>query len=243
MRLDKYVAYARMCTRSEARTLIRQGIITVNGEPIKDPGYTLSSDTSDNVSINGAPLSSNENLYFAFHKPDGYLSALQDKRLPTIADFFPKELLYKGLAPVGRLDFHTTGLLLLTNDGSFSHLVTSPKGQISKVYRVTFSGAPITEKNISDFSRGITLLDIPEKPLHCQPAILDRTDQENTALLTLTEGKTHQVRRMFASINRSVTALERIAIGSIHLSDLPPGTYRPLSTEEIKSFQHIDIQL
>ena len=236
MRLDKFVAYAGFCTRSEARKLIQSGSVFVEGRKITDAGYNLSEQEKQQIQVGGKPLHGETTLYYILNKPDGYLTALEDKRLPTIADLLPVELIYKGLSPVGRLDYHTTGLLILTNDGTLSHRLTSPKWHIPKVYEIVHEGLPITDKEIQLFAEGLTLTDKDEHPQTLKPAELTyQTD--TTAVLILTEGKTHQVRRMFAAIQRPVLELRRIRIGPIRLASLPEGSFRPFDKEELRCLQ------
>ena len=234
--MDKFVAYAEHKTRSEAKKLIHGGCVRVRENNVTDSGYLLSEAEEKEVRIHGRPISANTSLYCMIHKPDGYLTALEDKRLPTIRDLIPDEFIQKGLAPVGRLDYHTTGLLILTNDGTLSHRLTSPKWHIEKVYEISYSGEKISEREIRLFADGMNLREKNDSSLPLLPAKLEPLSS-NRARLTLREGKTHQVRRMFAAVNRPVLSLHRSEIGNIRLSDLPQGEMRALTEEEIRGIR------
>lgn len=204
-----------------------------NGDIVSDSGLSIKEDQIPLVSLDGIPVASSRYLYIALHKPSGYLTALEDSRLPTIADLIPRELLYKGLTPVGRLDYNTTGLLLLTNNGTLSHRLTSPKWHVEKTYLVTYSGASLTEEIVRLFAEGMTLSEPDHESEKLAPAKLVLCSG-NTCRLTLTEGKTHQVKRMIAAADRSVTALHRESTGGITLADGPDsGLYRNLTEREI----------
>ena len=168
------------------------------------------------ILLDGEPIEAGEYLYFCLNKPDGYLTAMTDDRLPCVGDLLPPNLKTKKISPVGRLDFHTTGVLLLTNDGALSHQLTSPKWHREKVYLVTYSGEPLTEKEVSLFSSGMTLMEDGHKPEKLKPADLSLLS-DSSCRLTLTEGKTHQVKRMLAATGRSVIGLHRERIGNLQL--------------------------
>ncbi len=220
-------------TRSQVRDLIRSGRVFFHGEPVYDSALSINDDQSSFVVLDGSPIVSSRFLYIALNKPAGYLTALLDSRLPTIAEFITKEQLFKGLSPVGRLDFNTTGLLLLTNNGTLSHRLTSPKWHIDKTYRVTYTGEPLTEDICSLFESGMTLLEPNHEPVKLAGAKLILSSPD-TCLLTLTEGKSHQVKRMIASVGRSVTALDRVSVGGITYKDGPEiGQTRSLTDDEI----------
>ncbi len=239
MRLDRLLSNSGYGTRSEVRDLIRSGRIEVNGQAAKDPSVNVDTGKGDVVSLDRAPVRLSRYLYIALYKPDGYLTALEDKRLPTVADLLPQEFLFQGVSPVGRLDFHTTGLLLLTNDGTLSHRLTSPKWHADKVYRVTYEGDPIGAEEIQLFRSGMSLCDKETTPELLAPASVEILDSI-TCLLTLTEGKTHQVKRMFAAVRRPVIALHRESVGGILLrEDQKPGEWRQLDEVEIRRLYQV----
>ncbi|MEI8200913.1 MAG: pseudouridine synthase [Eubacteriales bacterium] len=233
MRIDRLLANSGYGTRSQIKDMVRGGRVRFKGEIVSDSGLSIKDDQISFVSLDNMPVASSRYLYIALHKPSGYLTALEDSRLPTIADLIPQELLYKGLAPVGRLDFNTTGLLLLTNNGTLAHRLTSPKWHVEKTYLVTYSGAPLTEEICCLFAEGMTLNEPDHKSEKLAPAKLV-LNSSSTCHLTLTEGKTHQVKRMIAAVDRSVTALHRESTAGITLAQGPEsGHYRNLTDSEI----------
>lgn len=236
MRLDKYIASAGYGTRSEIKKLIRKGLVFVRDNPIKDSGYILSDEEWSAVRIQGIDIVPPSGVYLMLYKPDGYLTAMKDDRFPVVSELIPPEFFKKGLSPVGRLDFHTTGLLLFTNDGLLSHRLTSPKWHIEKKYRITYEGERLTQKEVMAFSRGITISESGKSPVTFSPANLEILEN-HTAHLTLREGKTHQVKRMFASVHRPVTSLFREQINNLTLKGLKEGESRLLIPEEIRELK------
>ena len=233
MRIDRLLANSGYGTRSQIKNMIRGGRVRFRGDIVFDSGLSIKDDQISLVSLDGMPVTSSRYLYIALHKPSGYLTALEDSRLPTIADLIPQELLYKGLAPVGRLDYNTTGLLLLTNNGTLAHRLTSPKWHVEKTYLVTYSGAPLTEEICRLFAEGMILNEPDHEREKLAPAKLVLSTG-STCRLTLTEGKSHQVKRMIAAVDRSVTALHRESTAGITLAQGPEsGHYRNLTDSEI----------
>ena len=229
MRLDRLLANSGCGSRNDVRSVIKKGRVAVNGTVVTDPSAHVSE--SDELTVDGAPLKTATSLYYIFDKPDGVLTAMEDKRLPTINDFIPANLKNLKLSPVGRLDYHTTGLLIITNDGKLSHRLTSPKYEIPKVYRVIFEGAPVTEDIIRECEEGVTLTDT-DTPVKLRPCRMTPVN-DNTCEITLYEGKTHEVRRLMAHFERSVIELRRISIGDIKLpDDSKPGDLTRLSDED-----------
>lgn len=234
MRLDKLLANSGYGTRTEVKELLRKGHVTIDGQAIFDPSFSVSEEMGSRILLDGEPIEAGEYLYFCLNKPDGYLTAMTDDRLPCVGDLLPPNLKTKKISPVGRLDFHTTGVLLLTNDGALSHQLTSPKWHREKVYLVTYSGEPLTEKEVALFSSGMTLTEKGHDPEKLKPAALTLLP-DNQCRLTLTEGKTHQVKRMLAQTGRSVIFLHRESIGSLHLKEnQEPGEMYALSKEDIR---------
>ncbi len=237
MRLDRLLANSGIGTRSQVRDIISHGTVSINGTVITDASFHVKED--DPVEVNGRLINCQTKLYYLFDKPDGVLTAMEDKRLPCIADYIPAELKSKKLSPVGRLDYHTSGLLIITNDGELSHRLQSPKYEVPKVYLVTFQGLAWTEEQIRTVASGFTIRDkgFAEQ---IAPANLElTTDGSNglsRALLTLHEGKTHEVRRIFAHFEKEVIELRRIELAGIRISeDLDEcGTLRTLSDIELK---------
>jgi len=230
MRLDKLLANSGYGTRSKVRDLISSGAVTVNGEHIKDPGYRIES--SDQVAINGTEFDGSEHIYLVFDKPDEVLTAMEDKRYKCVGDYIPSELKGKHLSPVGRLDYHTTGLLIITNDGALNHKLTSPRYKIPKTYAVTYQGDPLTDDIAEELSCGITLRDTGEC-VRLAPCILKNTGNTKCTL-TLTEGKTHEVRRIISHYGRQVISLRRISIAELRLDDENPGMLRRMTAAELQ---------
>ena len=236
MRLDKALANTGIGTRSAVRSLIASGGVTVNGVTAKDPGMQVSG--SDKIAVNGNETGIKENLYFLLDKPDSVLTAMEDPRLPCVGDYIPAELSGKKLAPVGRLDYHTTGLLIITNDGELSHRLQSPKYHIAKKYLVTFKGPGWSSSEIGKVAEGITLTDM-DTPIKTAPAELSVISPDKAGI-TLYEGKTHEVRRIFAHWERPVLTLKRISVGDLALGDnLAEGQIRELTEEEINGLKKI----
>lgn len=228
MRIDRMLSNSGYGTRSVIKDLIRHGKVTVNGVVCKDPGMHVKD--TDVIECAGQTTTNKSNLYFVFDKPDGVLTAMEDKRLPTVADFIPDHLKNLKLSPVGRLDYHTTGLLIITNDGELSHRLTSPKYGIPKTYLVTYEGGALPESAIEELAAGLTLRDTDEC-VTLRPSKLILID-DHTCKIILTEGKTHEVRRIIAHYGRSVATLRRIELGPIDISQNSEGELRELSDEE-----------
>lgn len=235
MRLDRHLANSGIGTRSSVRSLIASGGVTVNGAVAKDPGMQVKE--TDIVALNGSEIGRKDNLYFLFDKPDCVLTAMEDPRLPCVGNFIPDELRGKKLAPVGRLDYHTTGLLIITNDGELSHRLQSPKYHIAKRYLVTFEGPSWAESEINKVKEGVTLTDM-DTPVKTAPALLSAID-DHTAEITLFEGKTHEVRRIFAHFGKDVIALRRFSLAGLEIDRSPEntGAIRELTDDEVKDLK------
>lgn len=232
MRLDKYLVMLEIGSRSQVKELIKQNKVIVNGETVSKPDIQID-ERNDTINFNGVDLEYQKFYYYMLNKPAGVVSAVSDKVCETVIDLLdvtPK----KGLFPVGRLDKDTEGLLLITNDGELSHNLLSPTKHVDKKYYVELNGSLIAS-DIELFQKG---LDIGEKKL-TKPAKLEIIGEEkNKAYITITEGKYHQVKRMFAAIGLTVTYLKRIAMGALVLDEqLKSGEYRRLTTDEIQSLK------
>ena len=227
MRLDKFLAETTGLTRSQAAKVLRQSAVTVNGKIEKSGAVKVSPD--DEVCYDGERLTWVENgQYIMLHKPQGYICSHEDGDYPTIYQFFDYPLSAR-LHSAGRLDVDTTGLVLLTDDGQWSHRITSPKFHCEKTYLVTLAD-PVEANYVQACADGILLRG--EKEL-TKPATLEILDDYNVNL-TLSEGRYHQVKRMFASLGNKVVALHRWKIGDVVLDEhLAEGEYRPLTEEEI----------
>lgn len=228
MRLDKYVSHVSDLSRKEVKRLLRAGYITVDGETIKDPS-TYISETME-VCVDGEPLEAPRPRYFMLHKPQGYVCVTKDRDHPTILELIDEPNKDK-LQIAGRLDIDTTGLVLITDDGKWNHAITSPKRECKKTYYVTLA-SDIKSDTGKQFATGVKL-DGELKPT--LPAELEVLFS-NEARLTISEGKYHQVKRMFAAVGNKVEELHREQVGAIVLDpDLEPGEYRELTADEVLS--------
>lgn len=228
IRLDKIIADSGIASRKEAKELVRAGRVKVNGiiAASADAKYDTQNCT---VLVDGQPIDYSRFRYIMMNKPNGVLSATEDAGQETVIDLLPENLRKQELFPVGRLDKDTTGLLLLTNDGGFSHSIITPKRHVAKVYRAAVTGV-LDESDIRAFEEGIVLADGTK----CMSAKLEIV-RPSVGLATVYEGKYHQVKRMFAARGKHVTALHRVSIGGLELDkSLAPGQFRELSEEERK---------
>lgn len=228
-RLDKLLAGTGKWSRREVKALVRQGLVRVDGrlaasaEDKLDPAAAV-------VTVAGETVSLCRFTYVMLHKPAGVLTATEDRKQPTVLDLLPPELRRIGLAPVGRLDKDTEGLLLLTNDGELAHRLLSPKYHVDKRYLARVDGE-LSAADTEAFARGMTLGD----GLECLPAELELLPGR-VCIVTLREGKFHQVKRMLAARGAPVLYLKRLSMGPLTLDDsLAAGAYRLLRAEEISA--------
>ena len=226
MRLDRFLANLPHLNRQQARRLLVERRVRVDGEPVTDGRHEVRVfsriELDDELLQAGKPA-----RYFMLHKPAGVLSAVEDSRQRTVLDLLPQELKRQGLSPVGRLDKDTEGLLLLTNDGALAHRLLSPKSHVDKVYYARVEGT-LKLADTAAFAAGMTLGD----GLCCLPAGLEILSP-GEALVTLREGKFHQVKRMLATRGKPVTYLKRLSMGPLRLDpELAPGAFRVLTPEE-----------
>lgn len=228
-RLDKLLAGTGKWSRREVKALVRQGLVRVDGrlaasaEDKLDPAAAI-------ITVAGETISLCRFTYVMLHKPAGVLTATEDRKQPTVLDLLPPELRRIGLAPVGRLDKDTEGLLLLTNDGELAHRLLSPKYHVEKRYLARVDGE-LSAADAEAFARGMTLGD----GLECLPAGLEVLP-DRVCIVTLREGKFHQVKRMLAARGAPVLYLKRLSMGPLTLDDsLAAGAYRLLRAEEISA--------
>ena len=226
-RLDKLLAGTGKWSRREVKALVRQGLVRVDGrlaasaEDKCDPAAAI-------ITVAGETVALHRFTYVMLHKPAGLLTATEDRKQPTVLDLLPPELRRIGLAPVGRLDKDTEGLLLLTNDGELAHRLLSPKYHVDKRYFARVDGE-LSATDAEAFARGMTLGD----GLECLPAGLELLPG-HACIVTLREGKFHQVKRMLAARGAPVLYLKRLSMGPLTLDDsLAAGAYRLLRAEEI----------
>ena len=227
-RLDKAISMQGNLSRSEVKTLIRKGAVTVNGQVVKAADFGVDFD-SDTVQVQGKPLCLRMHLYLMLNKPKGVVSASEDKNQPTVVDLVPQNLWRKGLFPAGRLDKDTTGFVLLTDDGAFAHRILSPRSHIPKTYIATLD-KPVLPTAAAAFAGG---MEMDGKVL--QPAQLTILSADPPrAQVVLRQGIYHQVKRMFARVGCTVTALHRTAMGALELDPtLAPGDCRALTPAEV----------
>ena len=228
MRIDKLLSDMGLATRSEARAACKSGQITVDGVTVKDSSSHVDPE-KQRIVFRGREISYRRYTYVMLNKPEGYVSATEDSKLPVVTELLNDELKRMELFPVGRLDRDTTGLMILTNNGPLAHRVLSPKHHVPKVYR--FSAAePMREGVEEEFRDGVTLADGYE----CKSAVIELDSDRMGGFITLTEGKYHQIKRMVASTHNRVVTLERITFGGIELDrNLSRGEYRMLTADEI----------
>ena len=232
-RLDKLLAGTGKWSRREVKALVRQGLVRVDGrlaasaEDKLDPAAAI-------ITVGGETISLCRFTYVMLHKPAGVLTATEDRKQPTVLDLLPPELRRIGLAPVGRLDKDTEGLLLLTNDGELAHRLLSPKYHVEKRYFARVDGE-LSAADAEAFARGMTLGD----GLECLPAGLEVLP-DRVCIVTLREGKFHQVKRMLAARGAPVLYLKRLSMGPLTLDDsLAAGAYRLLRAEEISALYRV----
>ena len=227
-RLDKIIASQFNISRTDAKTQIRRGQVSVGGEVVRDPAFSVCPDKVL-ITLGGQALEFKQYIYIVMNKPKGVLSASNDKKRQTVVDLVPPKLKRPNICPVGRLDRDTTGLLILTDDGQFAHKVISPKSDIKKVYEVTLDGE-IPTYAIDKFADGLILHDGTK----CLPAGLEIING-NTAKVEIREGKYHQIKRMFGVIDLGVDELKRLSIGDFTLPpELKEGECREMTQEQIQ---------
>lgn len=232
MRLDKYVATSALLTRSTAAKMIASGRVTVNGAVVKNGKSAVTE--SDKVTLDGNVLSYSEFVYLMLNKPAGYITATEDARRgePVVNDLIPEELRRRGVFPVGRLDRDTTGLLIITDDGASAHKALSPKHHVAKTYR--FTCAPdLTGEMKSAIESGVDIgeRDGAGRVVLTAPAVINGNE------ITVTEGKFHQIKRMFEAVGSKITSLCRVEFADIALdAELPSGKWRYLTDDEIARF-------
>lgn len=234
MRLDKYLVHVGYGTRSTVQKLIKSKKVQVDDVVVQKPETSIDPDQAV-VKVGGRIMDYQEFYYFILHKPAGYITATEDKKLPTVVDLLEEEDRNKDVAPVGRLDKDTEGLLVLTNDGKTTHELLSPKKHVDKVYYARVAGKVVPE-DCETFAAGMTL----EDGTVFAPGKLEIITSGETSeiYVTIKEGKFHQVKRMVQAIGKEVVYLKRIKMGNFSLpEDLAIGEYRQLTKEELKQLK------
>lgn len=235
-RLDKFLCDSGVGTRSQVKLILKSGRVTVNGKTEKDSSRKVDSAVAE-ICLDGQVLGGKKRMVVLLNKPAGYVTATEDATEKTVMELIPPQWLHQELKPVGRLDKATEGLLLFTNDGDLLHRLISPKKEVPKVYYARHEGTA-GEADVQAFAEGLTLRD----GTVCLPAKLEPLGREES-LITVCEGKYHQVRRMMASRGMTVTYLERRQEGALSLRDLPRGQARELSREELETLEKISGEL
>ena len=228
IRLDKFLTSQNICSRKEAGILARKGEITVDGVSVKSADIKIDPESSK-VAVKGKEISYSKYIYIMLNKPEGVVSAREDGACPTVIDILPDEWKRMDIAPAGRLDKNTTGLLIITDDGDFTHRMLSPKSGIYKEYEAVLDDE-ITEEDVKKFADGIKTETAEFLPARMW--LPDESDKYK-ARVRICEGKFHQVKRMFAYCGKQVVRLRRLSIGSLHIDEkLALGESRLLSEDE-----------
>ena len=226
-RLDKFLCDCGIGTRSQIKSILKSGRVTVNGVAEKDGSKKIDPNAC-NVCLDGELVGRLGRVVVMLNKPAGYITATEDALQATVMELLPPQMKHWDLKPVGRLDKETEGLLLFTNDGDLLHNLISPKKQVEKIYYARHEGTA-TDADVAAFTQGLTLGD----GTVCLPAKLEPLG-EGESLVTVCEGKYHQVRRMMAACGMPLSYLERREEGKLKLENLPRGEVRPLTEQEIE---------
>lgn len=232
MRLDKFFTTTATLTRSHAQKEIRSGHISVNGITIKNPDFHIDPE-NDEVVYDGNKITYSKFIYIIMNKPRNVVSATTDVREKTVLDLLPDGMRNLGLFPCGRLDKDTTGLVILTNDGVAAHNALSPKRHVKKLYRFTVAD-PYSDEDILSIEQGITLKD----GYTTKPCKIKRIDICN-GYITLTEGKYHEIKRLFGARGNKIISLSRESFGNVNIGNLSDGEWRFMSEEEISTFTQV----
>ncbi|MDB6224799.1 pseudouridine synthase [Lactobacillus amylovorus] len=233
MRIDKFLANMNVGSRKEVHQLIKKGIVAINGQTIKTPKEKVTE--TDEVTVNGEKIVYQKYHYFLMNKPKGVLSATEDRSQRTVISLLDLKDQYQGIVPVGRLDKDTTGLLLLTNDGQLNHELLAPNKHVVKVYRAKIAGVA-DEDTVKTFASGMTLGDGTKlKPAKLTVLKQDTEHDSSEIEIEISEGKYHQIKRMFGAVGMKVVELERISMGKLKLpNNLKRGQYVEIDVDEIK---------
>jgi len=229
MRLDRFLSNMGMGSRNEVRRAIKYGRVRVDGETVREPSFYIEPGIQT-VTVNSAVVEFKPHIYLMMNKPKGYLSASFDKKAPTVMDLLPEPYSKMKLFVAGRLDKDTTGLLILTDDGDFAHRMLSPKKHVFKTYEAVVE-RPVTPADTAAFGEGVRI----EGGYITKPAVvepLETKDGRFAALVSIREGRFHQIKQMFHAVGSGVLELRRVKIGGLRLSGLKEGEVRELSKDE-----------
>lgn len=233
MRIDKLLSHMGFGSRREVKELLKKSVVEVNGQRTKDGKFNVNEE-ADKVVVSGEPVVYQEFFYYMLNKPQGVISATEDRSQSTVLDLFSKGDYRSDLFPVGRLDKDTVGLLLITNDGELAHELLSPKKHVDKTYQAKIQGTVNSQDQVA-FAEGLILKN-GEVCQGAQLTILDTISEKEQSIIRLViqEGKFHQVKRMFEAVDKKVIALKRETMGSLMLDEtLTQGAYRKLTDSEI----------
>lgn len=232
-RLDKIIASQGKLSRNDVKKMVKDGRITVDGATVKKADIKVDAEKSV-IALDGNLLNYKKHIYIMLNKPQGVISASNDKTQKTVVDLVPPELYRDGLFPAGRLDGDTIGFVLITDDGDFAHRILSPKNHIMKTYHAVLK-APLTHSDIEAFHKGIELSD---GTLCLEAEVKMISENPPTAEVKICEGKYHQVKRMFAALGNKVLDLRRVKMGELHLDEsLSEGECREITNEELLLIQ------
>ena len=229
MRLNKYIAESGVTSRRKADDLMMNGNVKVNGAVITAPGYVVAE--GDIVEVNGASIKpATSKIYIMLNKPNGYITSLEDEKgRPVVTDLLTD--IGERLFPVGRLDYNTSGMLLLTNDGDLANKLAHPRHNVIKTYRAKVSGT-VSKERLARLRSGVDVGDFVTSKARVE--VIKQAEHHAIVEISINEGKNRQVRKMFAEVGNKVMELERIAIGELHLGRLKAGHYRKLNKSEVE---------
>ncbi len=232
VRLQVFMAKCGVASRRKSEEMILKGVVTVNGKVVKELGTKVSK--NDKVLVNGSSIYKEEHVYYALNKPIGFVTTTNDEfERKTVLDLFHKADLHNRIFPIGRLDYDTQGLLLLTNDGDLANKLISPKSEIEKEYQARVKGI-IGMKEITSLIKGVEIDGYKTKPSIVEVISTDKKNDSSLIKIILTEGKNHQVRKMCEKVGHPVKKLTRVRFGTISIADLAKGEYRSLKPHEVK---------
>lgn len=237
MRINKYIAHAGIASRRKAEDLIKQGLVTINDKVVTELATDVKA--GDRVEVSGQPIYNEEKVYYLLNKPRGVISSVSDEKgRKTVVDIL--ENVSERIYPVGRLDWDTSGLLILTNDGDFTDKMIHPRNEIDKVYRARVKGL-VNKENLRPLTRGINIDGKKTKPARYNIVSTDREKNRSIVELTIHEGRNHQVKKMFEAIGMPVDKLSRIQFGNLTLRGLGVGEYRRLNKKEISQLHNLAV--
>lgn len=235
MRINKYIAHAGVASRRKAEELIKKGLVTINGKTVTELGTTVKS--GDRVEVEGSPIYNEEKVYYILNKPRGTISSVSDEKgRQTVVDLLPQ--VTERIYPVGRLDWDTSGLLILTNDGDFTDKMIHPRNEIDKVYLARVKGIA-TKENLRPLTKGVSIDGKKTKPARYNILKVDVEKNRSVVELTIHEGRNHQVKKMFESVGLLVDKLSRTKFGTLDLTGLRPGESRRLNKKEISQLHNM----